>query len=256
MSVDGFHISESAAFVGYKPEVAARFFTLVERVAKRLGVRVEGLENLPEGRALLVANHAFGWDVMIPMAILARRLNRQVWVLGEHAWWKVPFVRKLAAAVGVVDGTPENADRLLEREQLVLVLPGGLREAVKPQELRYQLLWGRRYGFVRLAMRNGAPIVPLASVGTDELFDFVGNAYARGSRWFGRSIPVPLPRRILPIPHFVRIGFLFGEPIPTGDRPESADDLGSVRRLRREVEGALHELIEDELARRAGISLT
>ena len=43
-----------------------------------------------------------------------------VWVLGEHAWWRVPFLRRLAASLGVVDGTPENADRLLQRDELVL----------------------------------------------------------------------------------------------------------------------------------------
>jgi 1-acyl-sn-glycerol-3-phosphate acyltransferase len=171
-------------------------------------------------------------------------------------WWKVPFLRRLASAVGTVDGTRENADSLLSRDQLVLVLPGGLREAVKPRELRYQLLWGHRYGFVRTAMRCQAPIVPLASVGTDELFDFVGNPYRRGARWLGRrDIPVPLPSRILPIPHRVQMRFLFGEPITPRVTPEAADNFELVRALRREVEGALHELLELELARRAGIDL-
>jgi 1-acyl-sn-glycerol-3-phosphate acyltransferase len=255
MAVDGLEFSESTAFLGYREEVAIPFFRAVERIAKRLHIDVDGLENLPKGRALLVANHSFGWDVLIPMAAIACRLERRVWVLGEHAWWRVPFVRRLAASLGVVDGTPENADRLLERDELILVLPGGLREAVKPHQLRYQLLWGHRYGFVRLALRNRAPLVPLASVGTDELFDFVGNAYERGSRWFGRAIPIPLPRRLLPIPRRVRIGFVLGEPVFSDVPPEAAADLSVVRRVRREVEGALHELIEDELARRAGIPL-
>ena len=73
-----------------------------------------------------------------------------MWGLGEHAWWKVPFLRRLAAAVGTVDGNPGNVNRLLSADEVVLVLPGGLREAVKPRELRYRLLWGKRYGsFVR-----------------------------------------------------------------------------------------------------------
>ena len=164
---------------------------------------------------MLVANHSFGWDSILPMAAVWRQLDRPVWVLGEHAWWKVPFLRRLAAAVGTVDGTPTNADRLLAGEELVLVLPGGLREAVKPRELRYRLLWGNRYGFIRAAIRNQAPIVPLASIGADDLFDFVGNAYRRGEVWLRRGgIPVPLPSRILPIPHFVKLAFLFGAPIP------------------------------------------
>jgi 1-acyl-sn-glycerol-3-phosphate acyltransferase len=126
---------------------------------------------------------------------------------------------------------------------------------VKPRELRYRLLWGSRYGFVRAAIRHQAPIVPVASVGPDELFDFVGNAYARGDRWLrGRGIPIPLPARILPIPHRKRFRFLIGAPIPPPP-VEAAEDDACVKRLRHEVAGSLHELIDTELARREGISL-
>jgi 1-acyl-sn-glycerol-3-phosphate acyltransferase len=255
MQVDGFEPAEANAFAGYREQLASPIYHFIDRLAARLHIDVDGLANVPSGRALLVANHSFGWEVIVPMAAMARRLERRVWVLGEHAWWKVPFVRRAAAALGVVDGTRENAERLLASDELVLVLPGGLREAVKPQELRYQLLWGRRYGFVKLALRMRAPLVPLACIGADDWFDFVGDAYARGSRWFGSKYPVPLPRRILPIPHLAKMKFLLGEPVVSEYGPESADDLRLVRRLRREVEGALHELIEEELARRAGIEL-
>jgi 1-acyl-sn-glycerol-3-phosphate acyltransferase len=162
----------------------------------------------------------------------------------------------MAAAVGTVDGTPDNADRLLSHDELVLVLPGGLREAVKPRELRYRLLWGHRYGFIRAAIRNQAPIVPLASIGADDLFDFVGDAYRRGERWLRRTgIPIPLPARILPIPHLVRLRFVLGDPIEPPVGSQLADDTNTIRRLRHEVEGALHEILETELARRAGIEL-
>jgi hypothetical protein len=49
--------------------------------------------------------------------------------------------------------------------------------------------------------------------------------------------------------------FLFGEPIMPRLPPEAAGDFALVRALRREAEGALHELLELELARRAGIDL-
>ncbi len=255
--IDGFMPTHRDAFASFAPPTAGRFYDAVGWMSRRLRVEVEGLERIPAGRALIVANHTFGWDVVFPMQVVWEKLRRPVWVLGEHAWWQIPFLRRLAAAVGTVDGTPENADRLLAHDELVLVLPGGLREAVKPRELRYRLLWGHRYGFIRTALRNRTPVVPLASIGADDLFDFVGNAYRRGERWLRRSgIPIPLPSRILPIPHLVPLRFVFGEPIELRASPEQADDHALVRRLRREVEGALHELIENELARRVGIDLS
>lgn len=254
MTIDGFRDIDKQPFVAFSPRVAGGFFALVERLARRLEVEVSGIENLPSGAAVLVGNHTFGWDSLFPMAALWRR-GRRVWVLGEHAWWRFPFIRRLAAAVGTVDGTPANAERLLSAGELVLVLPGGLREALKPRELRYRLLWGHRYGFVRAAIANQVPVVPLAAIGADDVFQLVGDAYARGRRWLHRTgIPLPLPSALRPVPSAVRLSFAFGEPLspPPAAR---ANDEGTVKRFRHEIEGALHELIERELARRAGIDL-
>lgn len=254
MTIDRFRPEERQAFVAYNPDVAGRTYRSIAWLSRRLRVEIEGLERVPTGRALIVANHAFGWDVAFPMAAIWERQQRPIWALGEHAWWRFPFLRKLVAAVGTVDGTPDNVDHLLGHGELVVVLPGGLREAVKPRELRYRLLWGHRYGFIQAAIRNRAPIIPLASIGADDLFDFVGNAYRRGERLLRRSgIPIPLPSRLLPIPHLVRLRFVFGEPIPPP--ADATSNAETARRLRREVEGALHEIIETELAHRAGIEV-
>jgi 1-acyl-sn-glycerol-3-phosphate acyltransferase len=254
MSLDGFETTDKDAVAAPQGRTVDLLFAAIERTAKLFKVDLNGLENLPPGRVLLVANHAFGWDIVFAMSAIRARTGRQVWALGEHVWWKIPIARRLAAALGVVDGTQENADRLLSRDQIVLVLPGGVREALKPRELRYRLIWGNRYGFVRAAIRNHAPIVPVASLGADEIFDLVGNAFARGSRWLrGTGIPIPRSARLLPIPHLVKIKFVLGEPIPPPAAPGAVNDEVVVRRLRREVEGALHEMFEYELAHRVGL---
>jgi 1-acyl-sn-glycerol-3-phosphate acyltransferase len=224
MAVDGFVSTEKDAFVGFSVSVSERFFRAVDLAGRKLGVDVQGIDHLPDGGALIVANHTFGWDAAFAVARIRANTGRTVWALGEHLFWRVLLLRRLASAVGVVDGTNENADTLLSSGELVLVLPGGLREAMKPHALRYRLLWGHRYGFVRCALRNQVPLVPLACVGLDDLRDHLH------------------PRK-------AKLRFVIGEPIPVDGRSE--DDL-TVRRLRREVEGALHELIETELARRVG----
>lgn len=110
MTVDGFALKDNQAF------------SLTTRASHS---RLRSHDRAPARRTrVLVANHAFGWNVLLPMALIAKRLQRRVWVLGENAWWKVPFVRRFAAALGVVDGTQANANRLLQANELVLVLPG------------------------------------------------------------------------------------------------------------------------------------
>ena len=253
MSLDGFDPHDKQAFGGYSAPDADRFFAALSGVGARLHVDLHGVEHLPAGPALLVANHAFGWDVAFAVAEIRRQTGRHVWCLGEHAWWKVPFLRQLACKLGVVDGTPENTTRLLSGGELVLVLPGGLREAVKPGALRYRLLWGHRYGFVREAILHQVPIVPLACIGADDLFDFVGDAYARGQRWLHAKIPIPRPA-LWSMPRRVHVRYVLAEPVlplaRAGEEPHATE-----RRVRREVEGALHEVFEEELAARAGIAL-
>ena len=47
---------------------------------------------------------------------------------------------------------------------------------------------------------------------------------------------------------------MIGEPVPVPGL-SALDDLAAHKRVRHEVEGELHELIETELSRRAGIEL-
>jgi hypothetical protein len=82
------------------------------------------------------------------------------------------------------------------------------------------------------------------------MFDLVGDPYRR-SRRLHLGVPLPRPRWLLPIPHRSHMKFVIGEPIDVEGRG-SEDDPHVLRSLRRETEGALHELIEDELARRTG----
>ena len=247
--IDGFDPHSSDAFAGYDERRAERFWSVVQRASKMLHASVTGIERIPPGRALLVMNHAFGWDAMVPMAAVREATGRRVWALGEHLWWKIPLLRRAAAAVGTVDGTPANVDSLLAKDELVLVLPGGLREAMKPAELRYRLLWGKRHGFVRAAIRNGAPLVPIAGFGADEVFDLVGDAYARGRRWLGRDFPIPRPAWGLPMPHRRALRYVIGEPVVPRAIPGESEEE-TVRRVRREIRGALEELIEEGLAAR------
>lgn len=249
MTVDGFRSELAQPFVGYDDRVAARFWSRIDAVNARLGVAFHGLEHVPERGALFVMNHAFGWDAMLPMAAVRRATGRRVWALGEHLWWKLPFVRTLAAQVGTVDGTPEHAQELLSAAELVMVMPGGMREALKPVELRYRLLWGERTGFVRSAFRAGVPIVPIAAVGSDELFALVGDAYARGRRWLHLDFPLPRPAWAHPWRKAYELSYRFGEPIEARGYP-GEDEAHMLRRVRNEVRGAIEGMIDEALSAR------
>lgn len=70
--IDGFDPRQTEAFVGFSAEVAERFYAVLAKLGDRLSIDVVGLENLPEKRTLLVANHTFGWDVGFAIAAIRR----------------------------------------------------------------------------------------------------------------------------------------------------------------------------------------
>ena len=59
----------------------------------------------------------------------------------------------------------------MEQGCCLLVYPGGAREAWKrTTDKPYEILWGDNHvGFVRMAVRHGYTIVPVATVGTEDV---------------------------------------------------------------------------------------
>ncbi len=117
--------------------------------------------------------------------------------------------------LGLVDPSEESCLAVLARGEQLLVTPGGMREA-RPSRDFYRLRWSGRYGFVRLALTMGAPIIPLAVVGGAEAYP--GLRLGRLSLWS----PLPLP---------ARLDVVLGEPIPVKRRPDAARDWELVKAL-------------------------
>jgi len=61
--------------------------------------------------------------------------------------------------MGGVQGTREILEQLFSKQFHVLVYPGGSHETFKKKEEAYQLQWGNRLGFVKMAIQFGVPII-------------------------------------------------------------------------------------------------
>ncbi|KAM3402082.1 hypothetical protein ACQJBY_006184 [Aegilops geniculata] len=67
--------------------------------------------------------------------------------------------------------TPINMYRLFERNQYVLLYPGGAREALHRKGEEYKLFWPDQPEFVRMAARFGVTVVPFGFVGEDDILE-------------------------------------------------------------------------------------
>ncbi|MFE4373811.1 lysophospholipid acyltransferase family protein [Streptomyces sp. NPDC056835] len=220
-------------------------------------VEVKGIENIPsDGGALVVANHSGTLPLDGLMMQVAVRDNhpadRHLRLLAADLVFVLPVVNELARKAGHTLACAEDAEILLQRGEVVGVMPEGFKGLGKPFGDRYKLQRFGRGGFVSTALRAGAPIVPCSIVGAEEIYPMIGN-----SRTLARLLGVPYfpitptfpwlgPLGMLPLP--TKWTIQFGEPIPTdGYPPEAAEDpmlmFNLTDQVREQIQHTLYKLL-------------
>jgi 1-acyl-sn-glycerol-3-phosphate acyltransferase len=138
------------------------------------------------------------------------------------------------------------------------VFPEGVKGVGKYFKDRYRLARFGRGGFVRIALRTGAPIIPCAVVGAEEIHPVVAKA-----NFVGRPLGFPYfpitptfpalgPLGLVPLP--TKWFLDFGDPLSLSEYgPEAADDPILVNRIAEKVRGTIQGLIDGRLARRRSI---
>lgn len=226
-------------------------------------VEVDGVTNVPgRGRALLVANHAgiVPYDgAMIRTAIVAEHPHpRHARMLVVDWAFAVPFTNTLLVKTGNVLAHPDNATALLERGELVGVFPEGEKGASKGYGNRYKIRRLGRGGFVQVALRTGAPIIPVAVVGSEEvhpvitdlkplarLFGLPMMPVTPTFPWLGLAGLVPLPSKWF---------IAFGPPIDVARYgPEGAGDARLVLEISEQVRAWIQTTVNQLRPRRKTI---
>jgi 1-acyl-sn-glycerol-3-phosphate acyltransferase len=247
---------------GRDPRATARWEWLFEFLySKWFRVEATGLEHVPpRGRALLVANHAgtLPYDSAMVMHAVRRDhpARRDVRPLVEDTVFHLPFLGPIMNRIGGVRADPENAERLLEKDELVAVFPEGEKGMGKLWKDRYRLQRFGRGGFVKLALRTNSPIIPVAVVGAEEAAPMLGKV-----TWFAKNIGIPWipvtplfpwfgPAGLLPLPSkwFVR----FGPPVDLGPARghNAVDDRLLVNRLADQIRTQIQEMVDELLGKR------
>lgn len=249
---------------GLDPEYERKTRRLFEFLYKRyFRVAAEGVANIPgEGRCIVVANHSGTLPLdgmMLRTAVRTEHPSaRDLRWLAEDFLFYLPFAGVFMNRVGAVRACPENAERLLAKESVVTVFPEGVYGIKKLFSERYRLQRFGRGGYIRLALRMRAPIVPCAIVGAEEtnplLYRLESMAELFGLPYIPITPTFPLlgPLGLVPAPTRWRIKF--GEPIQVGSYgPEAADDQLLVSRLSDRVRNAIQGLLESGLRERRSI---
>ncbi|MDQ3937000.1 MAG: acyltransferase family protein [Actinomycetota bacterium] len=160
---------------------------------------VEGLENIPDGPSLLVGNHSGGTLIADTFAFAFEFYDhfgpdRRFHQLAHDVAARMPAFGMLRR-YGVLAASHDNARKAFRAGAPVLVYPGGDWESFRPTWHSDQIEFGGRKGFIKLALDEGVPIVPVVAIGGQETALFV----TRGRRLAKVTGIEKLRIKVLPI---------------------------------------------------------
>jgi 1-acyl-sn-glycerol-3-phosphate acyltransferase len=241
---------------GFDPKTA-RYALALSAFLHRYYFRTEvhDIARVPDGRVLVIANHS--GQIPVDGLILGTSLMldaeppRFPRSMVERWSAQLPFVSVLFPRCGQVVGSPDNARRLLEQDEALVVFPEGVRGISKTFDQRYRLTdFG--LGFMRLALETGTPIVPVAVVGGEEQLPSFANVRPLARLLGMPAFPV-IPHVLLglPLPLPTRYRLWFGEPMRFQGDPD--DDDAVIEKKVGEVKQTIQSMLNHGLRERKSI---
>jgi 1-acyl-sn-glycerol-3-phosphate acyltransferase len=235
-------------------------------------MEMEGWEHLPKSPVLLVGIHSgapFVWDAWTVGVQWWRRFGQQRPLHGtaHDALMALPGVGKFFRSMGVLPAAPDSIMSALAAGRDVALWPGGEVDALRPWYERDRAILAGRKGFVKMAIRAGVPIVPIATVGGADAMPVLlkGDRLARALRLdrlvrlkvfpLALSLPWGVAPAFLPqLPLPAKIRTALRPPVLVGEDPDLVDDEDYLEAKYREVRESIQHGM-DALARRRAFPL-
>ncbi len=134
---------------------------------------VIGMENIPDGPSLLVGNHSGGTLIADTFAFAYEFYDhfgpdRRFHQLAHDLAARLPGIGGTMRKYGVLAANHDNAKKAFRAGAPVLVYPGGDWETFRPTWHSDRIEFGGRKGFIKLALEEDVPIVPVVAIGGQE----------------------------------------------------------------------------------------
>ncbi|XP_060099770.1 transmembrane protein 68-like [Heteronotia binoei] len=190
------------------------------------GYELHGLENVPDGPALVIYYHAalpVDYIFFISRLFLQKKIFCRTVV--DRFVFKLPGYRRLLEALRMFTGMKKDCLTLLKDGHLVSISPGGSREALFSDDT-YKIMWCNRTGFAQVAIDAKVPIIPMFTQNVREAYKTLGDIRVlkrlyEYSRWPLSPVYGGFP---------VKLRTYLGEPIPY-DSNITAEELAEKTKI-------------------------
>ncbi|XP_054840518.1 transmembrane protein 68-like [Eublepharis macularius] len=173
------------------------------------GYELHGLENIPDGPALVIYYHAalpIDYIFFITRLFLQRKIICHTVV--DRFVFKLPGYKRLLETLCMFTGMKKDCLSLLKDGSLMSISPGGTREALF-SDGTYKIMWCNRTGFAQVAIDAKVPIIPMFTQNVREAYKTLGNI--RILKWLYEYSRLPLAPVYGGYP--VKLRTYLGEPI-------------------------------------------
>lgn len=188
---------------------------------------IKGLDNIPDGPAILASNHmSFSDSIFLPLAVprpvvfLAKSeyfSGRGLKGRMTAAFFRLTNQLPMDRSGGAASATSLNAGMdVLHNGGLLGIYPEGTRS---PDARLYR----GKVGVAKLALEAGVPVIPVAMIGTEKV--------------------QPIGKRL---PNIRRIGMIFGEPLDFSEYQDRAEDRTVQREVTDKIMSRLMQLSGQE----------
>jgi 1-acyl-sn-glycerol-3-phosphate acyltransferase len=185
-------------------------------------VETSGWYHIPtQQKVLFVGSHNGGFaapDMFMVMYEWFQQFGVEKPVYGllhPKVWQVSPLLSLMTAKVGAVVAHPKMAVMALNSGASVLVYPGGVQDVFRPHYQRHKIHLAGRTGFIKLALQENVPIVPVISTGAHDTFLVLANCYEIAKQFHEWGMPwiLGIDPEIFPIYLGLPWGVAFG-PLP------------------------------------------
>lgn len=204
-----------------------------------LGVRLvseSGAGGCDQSRRYMITWHPHGFIVYCPIFILAEKsivgtpVGSPWHCTGAPAIFKLPILGELLTLINGRPVDKKSLDSILARGGTIAVQPGGIHEQAATCHDQEQAFFAKKLGFIRMAIREGTPLLMMYAFGENQLFRRVD-----GMDWLtkfiykttGLTLPIwtgkwGIPQAPFPIKTNVHVRW--GEPVEVGPAEEDPSE--------------------------------
>jgi 1-acyl-sn-glycerol-3-phosphate acyltransferase len=163
-------------FVASRETAFNHFSTMVRGLAILFRYKVIGDDAIPRnGPAIVTVYHGYiPLDMYFFQEYALRCIRKDTMVMVADFVFQIPLIGYIIELGGGVRANPAAALEHLSKGGLLIVAPGGVREAMTPTIMDYSIFWGKRIGFAKIAKEANAIIIPMFTKNIREVFLVLG----------------------------------------------------------------------------------